>query len=1379
MAHPDMSSYPRSARSHSISSDRPSLTGFGGLLSPPMSISPDPVFIAASAASQIVTNDHDSRSESWFDQHGIEPSGETALVAPAALKLVNRFLDQLLFNFLSVAKYTSLAALRPAVAEVLKPKLAKDAINGADQELHEYLGGGDDEEIMALHNGQEGNGDWDLELIWKRTRLRCMVYSSLGDMEEEDEDFYMERENLETPSGSTGQFTNTSGPLSPAVAIFLTSILEFIGEQVLVVAGQASYQRLKAKLEKEAKDGASTPTDIAERVVVEEFDMERVALDRTLGRLWRGWKKRVRSPTNSISMTRSFSRDSLASQPQTSRAGSIAPEELIEDEDRRPSLATVLAEYEHAAAIPIPTSANDIREIEIPGLAVQSDDEDSDASSDDEEASATRPKSMIFFNHQDPPNPTSTHLQRPSISQQRTRSNSLPPPARKSYTPSKQPIQQEEELPQEAETKQLEGEIQDPNAESDTESDTDTDIDSDADISDDIGESDGEENATAGHHKDVLANAVPSAATAAVGAGAVTGIVAAANRHAPQSGLDSNLETDTDEEFTEEPKIMTSSRISIGDRISPDDVNASLRHTNSRSHSIHSLRVIEVSSKSPTISRTSSVSRASSIHSPPADSQAAKVASSTSHNSGVGGLHVRGKSALTPPPARSSAGGSISEVEEKDFYESDEEQMTAIPAELAAAMQGVDVDLSPPHSHITSTEVNREPKPQPAKFLLAAAPPPRNPQESKVSTNDYQHSQTNGRSAVAHKVSAIETSAPPLTPLRETMEVAQDSHDASRPVAAYNHVRTPSERGVNGRYSPPAPISIITNIQRQIESPKSLRPQNKIITRGSPPRSTPEEYGRKLPDQPRSQRSVHTQSSGSSSSHKIRPTRASEDGGSVSASDKGQSFEQLIRSDQTIQYTLTPENMRSIESPSSLQSTIKNSQERPPTNRSHSSSVGKFAGLRSNPTEASSQSTSTTPRAKPRSNGPQPRDARADRDSIGDFADFIRSTGPANSYEPIPPRSTQTHRGANGTPRNFSASNPRPPTVTSIKRSESSLGRKKLQARDAVTSREDSISDLIDFVRSGPQLEKQGHRIPRTVAPFRTTMDSDQMAGAIGGKAIDATLPDPRNSQASNSVNSSVHSQSALLKNATASKPSSNQNQWDADEEDMMPKRKTRRVRDPYAIDISDEEDEFNEAPTRPKPVQEESLADFLRNVPPPNPTVTPIYQTGPKLPSKDIKKKSSTPSLMSRFGRSGSISGQKSNSISGRSLNSRSGATSSMSGKTNTSVSSNSKPGRPNYTPIAAKFTSTTTAPREANYRSENYSEQVGSARGSNRVPRKAYQPRDAVAMPTARTSDLADFLMSEPPSSMQTQPQTFVPNIHKEETSTFSRMFSRKKVH
>jgi hypothetical protein len=209
----------------------------------------------------------------------------------------------------------------------------------------------------------------------------------------------------------------------------------------------------------------------------------------------------------------------------------------------------------------------------------------------------------------------------------------------------------------------------------------------------------------------------------------------------------------------------------------------------------------------------------------------------------------------------------------------------------------------------------------------------------------------------------------------------------------------------------------------------------------------------------------------------------------------------------------------------------------------------------------------------------------------------------------------------------------------------------------------------------------------------------------------------------------------------------------------MIPKRKTRRVRDPYAIDFSDdEEEEEYEAARKPKVTQEESLADFLKNVPPPpESTVTPIF-----VPAKNIRKKSSTSNLMSRFGRNGS----------GPQIPPKPDVTSQV-----------ARPQQPrqSYTPIAAKYSTTMNLNQPPPPTSNNYVSQLDTARNSSRtkVAQKSYQPRDAVSS-GGRTNDLADFLMrSEPPSSTQTQtqPQTFTP-IQKEEASAFQRMFGRKKV-
>lgn len=386
------------SRTQSISSDKPSTVGHG-LVSPPLSVSPEAAFIATSAASQIVTNDHDTHADTWYDESGMIPAGDTALVSYPALQLVNNFLDQLLFNFLQISKATTLAALRPAVSEVLKPKLAKDAINNADEELHEYLGGADEDDYVQPQ-GADPSRDWDLELVWKRTRLRCMVYSSLGDMEEEDEDLYMEQENLEI-----GADEQISDVISPAVAIFLTSVLEYMGELTLTVAGQAAYHRVRASFEREIKDGTRTMTDIADRIVVEEGDMERVALDRTLGRLWRGWKKRIRAPATLELGGRSFSRASLGHLRQDSTAteayvaqhqSPAAIEESAHDYEgvEREKMSEPSEKHQGPAEIPLPIGLDDVDEIEIPGLAFNSDDEDE--ASDEMDDQPQRPKSLLI-----------------------------------------------------------------------------------------------------------------------------------------------------------------------------------------------------------------------------------------------------------------------------------------------------------------------------------------------------------------------------------------------------------------------------------------------------------------------------------------------------------------------------------------------------------------------------------------------------------------------------------------------------------------------------------------------------------------------------------------------------------------------------------------------------------------------------------------------------------------------------------------------------------------------------------------------------------------------------------------------------------------------
>ena len=331
-------------------------------------VNPEPAYIAASAASQIVTADYQNHYEEMFAGNEHTTGLETALVSPSSLSLVNAFLDRLLFNFLASAQSTGLAALKPAIVEVLKPRLAKEAIDGAEEELREFLEGGDDAEFESHRHRQEQQDAWDLELVWKRTRLRCMVYTRLGDMEEEDEEMYVAQEHLQDLSASR-RLSRDFGIVSPPVAIFLTSILEYIGETALGIAGEAAYKRMDQRLRMEKQKPIGP-----QRLIVQEMDMEKVALNVTLGRLWRSWRKLLRSPRTSIS--RVLSRDSggykgLRSFSSTSgsRRSSVATSDgaLYPGEvDRTLSVAEVLSGSE-PASIPLPFTDYDIAEIEVPG----------------------------------------------------------------------------------------------------------------------------------------------------------------------------------------------------------------------------------------------------------------------------------------------------------------------------------------------------------------------------------------------------------------------------------------------------------------------------------------------------------------------------------------------------------------------------------------------------------------------------------------------------------------------------------------------------------------------------------------------------------------------------------------------------------------------------------------------------------------------------------------------------------------------------------------------------------------------------------------------------------------------------------------------------
>ena len=148
------------------------------------------------------------------------------------------------------------------------------------------------------------------------------------------------------------------------------------------------------------------------------------------------------------------------------------------------------------------------------------------------------------------------------------------------------------------------------------------------------------------------------------------------------------------------------------------------------------------------------------------------------------------------------------------------------------------------------------------------------------------------------------------------------------------------------------------------------------------------------------------------------------------------------------------------------------------------------------------------------------------------------------------------------------------------------------------------------------------HRINRTIAPFRRTMDSDDVNGMASNRDQDHVGRDSGtsthgSSAVSKSVGSSSNSNTGLLVtsqrangrhlNGGQTTMSGVRSSTVPAAERLGPRRQQRRVRDPYAIDDSDPELDEDLIIQKANP-QEESLIDFLRNTSPPKtPTTQPI----------------------------------------------------------------------------------------------------------------------------------------------------------------------------
>jgi hypothetical protein len=251
------------------------------------------------------------------------------------------------------------------------------------------------------------------------------------------------------------------------------------------------------------------------------------------------------------------------------------------------------------------------------------------------------------------------------------------------------------------------------------------------------------------------------------------------------------------------------------------------------------------------------------------------------------------------------------------------------------------------------------------------------------------------------------------------------------------------------------------------------------------------------------------------------------------------------------------------------------------------------------------------------------REPRIEQESLRDFADFIRSTGPSPGQDkPIQPFVNVSGNGPRPAPnaptsalgRKVSAKHNGPRAVNGL--SPSTKPRPNMEPRSPA-GLSTGNDDLIDFIRQGPPSDPSGQpRIPRNVAPFRTTVDSDQFDQMLGGhgnveSAYGSTASTLDSKQSSQTINSrtGLIPEPKVVQPAYSNTPQNLSGNMASGAEPVI-KRTRRRFKDPYAIDSSEDEDlddEEEDQLTALPPsshaapaVKQESLMDFLNGMDPP-----------------------------------------------------------------------------------------------------------------------------------------------------------------------------------
>ncbi|CCU74948.1 hypothetical protein BGHDH14_bgh05634 [Blumeria hordei DH14] len=1148
---------------------------------------PEPAFIATSAASQILTNYYENGGKNQNQKLAVKPVS----MAPAALKIVNTFLDHLLYEILSISPSSTIADLRQATYTALKPKIAQGAVEDADQELLNYLVAGEEEHESLVSSADQDAARYEsLESSWREARIRCMIYSSLGE-----------------PSA-----------ILPAKYIFLTAVLEHMAEQALNAAANAANHRLMLK---QANISQNYPTTLAEAEqgqMVEVADVERIALDGTMGQLWRIWRKGTRSPSTSISKNCCISRKPITFIPQKTEALLILPSHLTTRTRRFPTSAIGLAYLVLATRPSNPAERECYRNTNVPGLDEVRLEEYSRLG--DRPLISRKTQKML-----------PVHLTRPirvsrevePITEKRlvTRTSiDVPLADVESVFAKIQQIKYKSDF------------CYDPNKASATYKEIE--IDHDLNLTED-------------------AFAIPKSPTATVSCDSEID-VPHGSLHAAQND---DFSVRTNMRLLSTPVTPNTTIADKQKSLFNADIelNPPIRKRSSSFNEVFAI------ARRPTITRSNSLSATQGLR----DN---RLLEGFKPNS-LKDAYSKGDSI----EASSSRSNTYDSTDFQLVHEVDTMNLHNA-ATFAGAVQGIDI-IQPGSRCIpkASNPEQRSSSPishRPLKIYTGPFVPGGNTENNDidqlVSPASFHSKDSKDQLSPASTVSPIEKCYDDLFPFQDTKRMNTPYQSSRDNIQDYTYSLH--------------------------EPPRSTRPSDAMSAK--------------------SKRSIYTSGSTSSSvSRKLRVVCTSEEGAM-------ENFDQLIQSDQTIQYTLTPQTTPGPHQVSTGPSRI----DARPTAASPKSPFYTTKSASKLSLESLSVYNSDT---RLRLSVPQPRDARAvPETSTIDFAEFIRNTGPLESSYRKPLALQKSPSYTHTEARNLTAS--RDSTLHGRaaifpKSSHSSSDRAKVKTRESTAERDEIYSDLTDLARNRPLLSIE-------CSPGTGVEDAEQYhanSRRLSGKPLDTSVSEMRSFHTSTSKNSSVTSHSALIAAGSSLRPATNHDESCNVESKLAPSSRPLRLNDPY----HDHSDEDNEQDLSHKDHdRKEDLKDFLKTSPPS--LHPPTLSTGDRTSGgKSLKKNFHPNVIMSLFGRN--------------------------------------MASHPSHTRVLQANSSSQAGPEQPHKPSKPLDMEEGANQSRNPVYSDSHM------------GDLAKFLMQNDPPPMESSLKPiFLNQQMRNETSSFHKIFGRKKT-